>query len=79
MRTEVAKWGNSLAIRVPRAFADALSLKDGTAVEIEATPEGLTVRPAAPSYTLEALLSGITPDNLPDENFDDRPRGAESL
>jgi antitoxin MazE len=30
----VAKWGNSLAIRVPSAVADALELKEGDEVEI---------------------------------------------
>ncbi len=79
MRTDVAKWGNSLAIRVPRAIADRLGFGEGTAVEIEATPDGMTVRSAAPRYTLDGLLAGITPDNLPDESFDDRPRGSESL
>ncbi len=79
MRTDVAKWGNSLAIRVPRALADKLGFNEGTAVDVEATLDGLTVRPAPPRYTLDALLAGITPENLPDESFDDRPRGAESL
>ena len=30
----VAKWGNSLAIRVPSAVADALQLKEGDEVEV---------------------------------------------
>ncbi|HYE50445.1 MAG TPA: AbrB/MazE/SpoVT family DNA-binding domain-containing protein [Azospirillaceae bacterium] len=79
MRTEVSKWGNSLAIRLPRPIADELNLKEGTAVEIEASPEGLTVRPVVPRYSLDELLAGITPDNLPDETFDDPPRGAEMI
>lgn len=30
----VAKWGNSLAIRVPSAVAEALELKEGDEVEV---------------------------------------------
>lgn len=78
MRTDVAKPGDSLAIRLPRQLADALDLGEGTAVEIEATAEGLTVRAVAPRYSCDDLLAGITDENLPDETFDDRPRGAET-
>jgi len=31
---QVAKWGNSLAIRLPSAVVDALELKDGDQIEI---------------------------------------------
>ena len=31
---QVSKWGNSLAIRLPRAVVDALKLKEGDAIEI---------------------------------------------
>ena len=33
---KVAKWGNSLAIRLPAALVEALNLKDGDDVEIRA-------------------------------------------
>ena len=39
----------------------------------------LVVRPALPRYSLDELLAGITPENLPDESFDDAPRGQELL
>jgi len=32
---QVARWGNSLAIRLPRAVVDALGLKEGDAVEVQ--------------------------------------------
>ncbi len=31
---QVAKWGNSLAIRIPARVADALSLKEGDEIEV---------------------------------------------
>jgi antitoxin MazE len=40
----VAKWGNSLAIRVPSAVAEALELKEGDEVEVRlAGPRTLEV------------------------------------
>lgn len=77
MQTEISKWGNSLAVRLPKSIADELGLREGTPVEIEATETGLHLRPAGPRYSLDELLDGITPENLPDEGFDDSPRGAE--
>jgi antitoxin MazE len=34
----IAKWGNSLAVRLPKQLVDELGLKEGDAVEI--TPNG---------------------------------------
>jgi antitoxin MazE len=33
----VSKWGNSLAVRLPAAVVDALSLKEGDEIEISVT------------------------------------------
>lgn len=79
MRTEIAKWGNSLAVRLPKSIVDRLALRDGSAVEIVEADGTLVIRPSAPRYALDDLLAGITSDNQPDETFDDRPRGAEIL
>jgi len=40
MATKIAKWGNSLALRLPAAVADAVSMKQGDLVSITRTPEG---------------------------------------
>lgn len=79
MRTEIARWGNSLALRPPRPIADQAGITEGTAVEIDVENDQIIVRPAQPRYSLDELLAGITPDNLPDESFDDAPRGQELL
>lgn len=79
MRTEIARWGNSLAVRLPRPVADQMSITEGTPVELEVEDGRLIIRPAAPRYALDELLAGITADNLPDESFDDDPRGRELL
>lgn len=61
----VRKWGNSLAIRLPRAFADELGLADGSPVGLSLTDAGLLVTPAGPAVPrLEDLLAGVTRRNL---------------
>lgn len=80
MQTQVARWGNSLAVRIPQPLARDLGLAVGSPLEV-AVEDGrlvLVPRPAAPP-TLGDLLAGITPDNLPDETFDDTPIGKELL
>lgn len=79
MRTEVARWGNSLALRLPRPLADQAGIAEGCPVEISVEAGVLVIRPTVPRYSLDELLAGITPDNLPDESFDDAPRGQELL
>lgn len=78
METHVARWGNSLALRIPRTVADRLGLGEGRAVELTVEADQLVVRPRKAEPTLEELLAGITPENLP-ESFDDRPVGEEAL
>lgn len=79
MRTQVARWGTSLAVRLPRQVADAAGLGEGATVELEITDGVVRLVPTRPRYTLEELLAGITPENLPDDTFDDPPRGQELL
>ena len=60
MPTIVKKWGNSLGVRIPRAMAEQAHLADGTAVEIAAEGDVLTIRPVRKGrrrHTLKALLA----------------------
>lgn len=79
MRTEIARWGNSLALRLPRPIAIQVGIVEGTAVEIKVEDDQLVVRPALPRYSLDGLLASITSENIPDDSFDDTPRGRELL
>lgn len=78
MHTQVARWGNSLAVRLPRSLTEAAGLAEGSAVELDVLDRAVRIRPSAPRYRLEELLARITPDNLPD-SFDDGPVGEELL
>ena len=68
MKTRVQKWGNSLALRIPMAFAEEAGLRANAAVELSLVAGALVVQPVAPrSLTLEELLRGVTDDNRPGE------------
>ncbi|OGO36755.1 MAG: multidrug transporter MatE [Chloroflexi bacterium RBG_16_57_11] len=65
MLTKVQKWGNSLALRIPKAFALDAGLEDDSAVEISLVDGQIIVKPvAAPGWSLDKLLSGVTSENI---------------
>ena len=78
MQTHIARWGNSLAPRIPRAMADRLGLGAGGVVELSVEEDRLVVRSSRGRVRLDELLARITPENLPD-GFDDPARGEEAL
>ena len=65
MLTKVQRWGNSLALRIPRAFALDAQLENDSVVEISLVDGQIIVKPvSAPPWTLEELLAGINKNNL---------------
>jgi antitoxin MazE len=66
MRIQVARWGNSLGVRVPKDIAAKVGLNEGAAVEIEARGSRIVISPARRTYTLDELLVGMTPDAMHD-------------
>lgn len=65
MKARIQKWGNSLALRIPKSFAAETHLEQGTVVEVSLVNGTLHVTPLRPPVvTLEALLRGVTPENL---------------
>jgi antitoxin MazE len=65
MRARVQRWGNSLALRIPKAFATETDLESGSEVELTLDDGRLIFTPLAPaSYKLEDLLARVTPENL---------------
>ena len=68
MKTRVQKWGNSLALRIPKSFAAEAGLHADAAVELSLVEGSLVVQPIRPNpVSLDQLLSGITDENLPGE------------
>lgn len=68
MRVQVQKWGNSLALRIPKSFAAETGLALSSDVDLTIEDGRLVVTPMAkPRYTLENLLARVTPENRHDE------------
>lgn len=78
MKTRISRWGNSLAIRIPASFAQEIDLADGTTVELSVQDGHLRLAPVRPAYEVEALVAGITDDNLHDETDWGTPTGNEA-
>lgn len=69
MKTRIQKWGNSLALRIPKSFALETGLDRDALVDVALVDGKLVVTPLfTPPITLEALLAGITDANLHDEH-----------
>jgi antitoxin MazE len=64
MTTQVNRWGNSLAVRIPTAFAKELQLAEGAEIVLTRVEGGLELRPKNNGYSLKELLAQITPENL---------------
>jgi antitoxin MazE len=68
MRVGIQKWGNSLAVRIPKAIAMESKISQGSQVELTLDKGCVVLRPIeAAKYSLEELLAGIRKDNLHEE------------
>jgi len=64
MKTRVQKWGNSLALRIPRPFAEETSLRENSAVDVTVRAGKLVVTPVGEEeLSLDELVEQITPEN----------------
>jgi len=77
MQPRIQKWGDSLAVRIPKQLAKELHLEEHMPVEIKLLDGQLVIHPIH-KYRLDDLLAGITPDNLHDEFDMGSPLGKES-
>lgn len=65
MKNRVQKWGNSLAVRVPRSFAAELGWRENTPVALSLDDDALVIKTDKErAWDLEALLAAVTDDNI---------------
>lgn len=65
MRIRIQKWGNSLALRIPKVFAAEAQLEQDKFVEVSLVEGKLLIAAVVePPVTLEQLLAGVTEQNL---------------
>ncbi|MDO8691263.1 MAG: AbrB/MazE/SpoVT family DNA-binding domain-containing protein [Dehalococcoidia bacterium] len=78
MRLRIQKWGNSLALRIPKPFAEEARVEQGSIVDLSVI-EGKLVAAAVSrqEWTLAQLLAGVTPTNLHGESDFGPPAGRE--
>jgi len=63
MKVQVARWGNSLGVRVPKDLARRVGLTDGASVEMTAEDDRIVIA-VRRQHRLDALLCGMTPDAM---------------
>ena len=78
MLTKIQKWGNSLGLRIPKAFAAEASVEAGSTVDIAIEDGDLVIRPVRrPRYSLQELLRGINARNRHEAASTGEPVGRE--
>lgn len=79
MRVQIQKWGNSLALRIPKSFAVESKIGQGSTVEISLEQGKIIVFPVAePEFSLDELLAQVTAENLHSEADTGNSVGRES-
>ena len=78
MVTSIQRWGNSLAIRIPKAFAAQAQLSENSDVEISLEGDRIVLTPARREWKLDELIQKITPSNAHREIPWGDPTGKET-
>jgi antitoxin MazE len=79
MPSRVQKWGNSLALRIPKAYAEEVGLRENCEVTLSTQDGALVVQPARRvRYELASLLDGVTDRNRHPEVDTGRPEEGEA-
>jgi antitoxin MazE len=77
IRAQLVRWGNSLAVRIPKTVLDQASLREGEELDIGVEEGRISIQPARRRLTLKSLIAGITPDNVHGEQDWGKPAGKE--
>ncbi|MGV8841156.1 MAG: AbrB/MazE/SpoVT family DNA-binding domain-containing protein [Bauldia sp.] len=56
MQATITKWGNSLALRLPRHVAEEVRVVEGATVELDVADGTIVIRPARKRFILSELL-----------------------
>jgi len=77
MQGSVSRWGNSIAVRIPKAIAEGARLRVGDRVTLEVKGESIIMTPARKRYALEDLLAQMKPEHRHEEPDWGEPQGEE--
>lgn len=76
--TQIARWGNSLGLRLPKSVAVEAQVDEGDRVDVSVKNGAIVIRPSRPTYSLEQLVAKITPRNRHNESDWGTPVGDEA-
>ena len=81
MKAKIQKWGNSLAVRIPKSFAIQTKIEQDSTVDLTIIGDKIIVEPEKkkPRFTLDELLSEISEENIHFETDWGEPVGREIL
>lgn len=80
MQVTVKKWGNSASVRIPATVMSDARLEIDSVVDVRVEEGRIVLEPVRPdTLALDALLAGITQDNLHGEADFGEPVGKEAL
>lgn len=75
--TQIARWGNSLGLRLPKAIALEARIGEGDTVEVSVRDGEIVLRATRPAYSLQGLVDKITARNRHGEADWGEPLGGE--
>ena len=78
-QAQIVKWGNSLAVRIPKPVAERAGVREGDHIVIEAAKGQIKLRRKQRIPTLQELVAQITVDNRYDEIADGPAHGKEAI
>ncbi|CAN5586556.1 AbrB/MazE/SpoVT family DNA-binding domain-containing protein [soil metagenome] len=78
MKIQIQKWGNSLALRIPKSFAVETNIRQGSTVDVTLLNDSIVMKPAPSVVTLESLLSEVSDINIHGEINLGEPVGNEA-
>ena len=73
-KTQLAKWGTSIGVRIPKPILEAAQLHEGDSVALEVDHGTIVIRLSAARPTLEELVNGISDQNMHGETDWGGPR-----
>jgi len=77
--SQIVKWGNSLAVRIPKPLAEEAGVREGDPIVIEAVDGLIKLRPKLRVPTLRELVAQITRDARYEEIQTGPERGKENV
>ena len=67
MEVKISKWGNSMALRLPKSIVNDLNISEGTILNVISKENKLVAEPVKKKYSLKELLNNINDSNIHSE------------